>query len=885
MDWDYGLSEKQVLQSRQKNGGNSLPQPKKVTFFHKYLQSFGDPIIRILLIALGLNLLLLFRGSAWFETIGIAFSVVLSTLVSTISEYGSEAAFENLQKQASLGKVRVKRNGTTIVVTTQELVVGDVVLLSAGEYVPADGLLVDGALDVDQAALTGESKEVKKYVLPKPYSSSLSQKNCLFCGSVICSGEGIMQVCQVGASTHIGQMADSLGEATGGSPLRDKLEVLALKIGRVGYLAAFMVVFADLFHSIVMDNAFSPLFIMATIQDTPVLLSHILHALTLGVTLVVVAVPEGLPMMITVVLSRNMLKMQKDHVMVRRLVGIETAGGMNILFTDKTGTLTTGKTQVDFVMDGSGKAYKTIESMRQNQGLYDSLCKCALFGSVKFSANKIIGGNSTDRALANFAQSQRGKYTNVSATENMPFDSKYKYSYVKIGGDYFIKGAPEYLLPHCKISLGGAPFQKQSVFSTLQEKADEGFRMICVAKANQKPTENAFPPLSFVALVGLSDSLRVGVNAAVKQVQGAGVQVVMITGDSLGTAVAIGKRCGLTNGVCDYPQAIDAAKLRQMSDEQVGDILPKLRIVARAVPQDKLRLVQISQNKNLCVGMTGDGLNDAPALKKADVGFAMGSGSEVSKQAGDIILLDDNFVSIGKAILYGRTITRSIKKFITFQLCMNLTAAGVSMIGPFIGIEAPITVVQMLWINLLMDTFAGLAFAGEPPLSRYMNEPPIRRDAPVLDNKMVKTVLCQGGYMLILSLCFLGLPFFYAPFGQNTTPHLTAFFALFVYCGIFSSFSARTTRLNPLGSIYKNKSFLLIMGFVALFQAVFIFVGGSLFRTGGLTLAGLVQTMLLAFSVIPADMLRKLFFRCVKSQSRPQHAKPPKNIRPKYRPQ
>ena len=377
-----------------------------------------------------------------------------------------------------------------------------------------------------------------------------------------------------------------------------------------------------------------------------------------------------------------------------------------------------------------------------------------------------------------------------------------------------------------------------------------------------------FSRLILVGLLGIRDEVRPHVCSAVCQVHRAGVQVVMITGDNKDTAAAIARECGLlppagrTPSPAEGKSVITSSELAGLTDAELRKRLPELRVVARALPSDKSRLVQAAQDLGLVAGMTGDGINDAPALKKADVGFAMGSGTEVAKEAGDIVILDDNFASITRAILYGRTIFKSIRKFITYQLIMNLCAVGVSIIGPFIGIDTPVTIMQMLWINIIMDTLGGLAFAGEPPLEEYMEQPPKKREEPVLNRYMLGQILCMGLYTVTMCVCFLKLPWFGALFGKNDTDDLmTAFFALFIFAGIFNCFNARTCRMNPLASLRGNPSFILIMLFIATIQIILIYFGGSLFRANGLSLRELTRVLLIAGSVLPVDILRKFMLR------------------------
>lgn len=898
-----GLSAGQAEKSRNQHGANELSQKKQKNFFLQYLSSFGDPIIQILLGALVLNVLFLFRNSNWMEAAGIAAAVFLSTFVSTLSEYGSETAFSKLMAEADAICCRVKRKEGIISLPISQIVVGDLILLQAGEKIPADGYLVQGSLRVDQSALNGESAEVEKKTVsssfhePAPQEWDLTCREHLFRGSVVNAGDGIMRVANVGDSTFYGCMAREMQDETRDSPLKVKLSHLARTISRLGYIAAGLIAAADLFHSICFPDGQVVFPIIAlTLPDLYTLTGYILHALTLAITIVVVAVPEGLPMMITVVLSSNMLRMLSDHVMVRKLVGIETAGSLSILFTDKTGTLTAGKLAVNSFVEGNGRRLKFPDG-----ALKKLLTLSGFFNTASvLSEDHPLGGNPTDRAMMEYAFSHMNKqeleeldkYETLSV---LPFSSTRKYSAASIGSteketsmkventqqgedqkehrdEYLtlIKGAPEILLAACARRCTAAGEQqafsgadRRAVERVWHEMTGNAVRVIALAfSSTAKAEELADHPeklsdLTLIGLCGISDNLRPEAAAAVQEVQGAGVQVVMVTGDNQDTAAAIAKGCGLSGRV------ITGTQMASLSDKELAGILPELSVVARTLPTDKSRLVRIAQEQNMVVGMTGDGINDAPALKKADVGFAMGDGTEVAKEAGDIVILDNNIASIAKAILYGRTIFKSIRKFIVFQLTINLCAVGVSLIGPFVGMDTPITIIQMLWVNIIMDTLAGLAFAGEPPLPEYMKEKPKQRDESVLTRSMVEQILFMGCFMISMCLFFMISPAIKSFYHADYTPscYLTAFFTLFIFSGIAGSFNARTHRLNLLSHLKKNPAFIGIMSLVSIVQLLLIYYGGNLFRTGGLSPRELLATLALASLVIPADLLRKVWIR------------------------
>ncbi|MCI9415223.1 MAG: calcium-translocating P-type ATPase, PMCA-type [Clostridiales bacterium] len=882
---DGGLTPSQVEQSRRQYGENTLTQKKRNGFWKQFLSSFGDPIIKILLAALAVNVLFLFHHFDWYESAGIAVAIFLATFVSTLSEYGSESAFARLQEDAAKITCRVRRSGGVRELPIGEIVVGDIILLQAGEMIPADGLLISGHLSVDQSALNGESKEADK----RPGGgegeggTDFLTPSRLFRGAVVCSGEGAMLVKQVGDGTFYGRLARDVQEETRESPLKVRLGGLAKTLSRIGYAAALCVAVADLFHSLVLDNGMQWAAILTEVSQPSLLFGHVLHALTLAITVVVVAVPEGLPMMITVVLSSNMRRMLKDNVLVRKLVGIETSGSLNILFTDKTGTLTRGRLEVQRFIDGEGGEYATAADLKRKKPLWELAELSCVYNSGSIaSGKKALGGNATDRALLEYVLPKRGIRASYRVMDAVPFDSARKYAAVHIrlegkpspslpGELTLIKGAPERILSRCtryyapdgtvKPLRSGAQLR-----SRLDELTRHAVRMLALA-VSDTPVGTDGPPsdLILIGLAGIRDEVRPDARKAVSEVRGAGVQVVMITGDNRETAAAIAKEAGLIDGR-EKGAVITSAELAELSDEQLQKRLPALRVVARALPEDKSRLVRAAQSMGLVAGMTGDGINDAPALKLADVGFAMGSGTEVAKEAGDIVILDDNISSISRAILYGRTIFKSIRKFIVFQLTMNLCAVGVSVIGPFIGIDTPVTVIQMLWINIIMDTLAGLAFAGEPPLEEYMREPPKRRDEPVLNRYMLHQIVLMGLFTVALCVAFLKLPavkllFRYA---NDYIYFMTAFFALFIFTGIFNSFNARTHRLNLLAHIRGNPLFIFIMAMVAVVQLLLIYYGGSLFRTAGLTFGELKTVLMIAFWVIPADLLRKLVLRLFK---------------------
>ncbi len=578
-------------------------------------------------------------------------------------------------------------------------------------------------------------------------------------------------------------------------------------------------------------------------------------------------------MMIAVVLSSNIRRMVKDNVLVRKPVGIESAGSMNILFTDKTGTLTEGKMSLEKIILADGGVFTGAMELARRAPRLQKLfvASCRENTSAELSGKTAVGGNGTERALLN-ATGGLAYLSEYRITARLPFDSALKYSAVRLteGGNetVLVKGAPERLLPYAKKYYGAdgaqrvmSPSVRALLGDSIARLGLEGKRVLLLATSDKMPSKGNMSELSIICAVSLGDPVRASAKRSVSELLGAGIGVVMITGDGKATAEFIAKECGIIGG--RRRLIMDGEELSRLNDAQLERVLPELAVVARALPTDKSRLVRVAQGAGLVVGMTGDGVNDAPALKTADVGFAMGCGTDVAKDAGDIIILDNDLASIVKAVLYGRTIFKSIRKFITLQLTMNFCAVGVSMICPFVGIDAPVTVVQMLWINIIMDTLGGLAFAGEAPSALYMREAPKRRDEPILNRYMINQIVMLGGFTVSLCLFFLLSPSVTGHFrySHDNIYLLTAFFALFIFTSVLNCFGARCDRLGFINGISKNPAFISIMTLVCVVQIVFVYLGGSVLRTAPLTLSELSYTLSLSLTVVPAELLRRVIWR------------------------
>ncbi len=877
----FGLNDSQVEESRKKFGTNALTEHKKESFWSKLWGNFGDPMIKILCVALIINVIFAILGQVeWYESVGIAAAVLLATFVSTFSEYKNENAFQKLQAEASQIKCKVYRNGDVVEIPINEIVVGDCILLQSGDKIPADGVLVDGSIQVDQSVLNGEAKEAPKGIMPADYIDEDTAINFLnpykvFRGSVVCAGNAVMKVTTVGDKSVYGQIASELQiEDDRETPLKVKLGKLAGQISTFGYIGGIAIAVAFLVQRIFIHNNFDFTLISEYFSNWMNPVNDLVEAVMLAVIIIVMAVPEGLPLMIAIVSAQNMGKMLKDNVLVRKVSGIETAGSLNILFSDKTGTITKGQLEAVVFVDGKGEEYKSFDDVVGELGKILSL-------SVKYNTsalisgegtNKhIVGGNATERAILSFIAGNQDA-AKVTVTDSIPFNSQNKYSAAHVSGDYnisLIKGAPEKILTKCKYYYDAngekrnleenAPF----VNSKIDELAARAIRVLALATCDNDIEDDALPngEWTLVGIIGIRDEVRPESITAIAKVQQAGVQVVMITGDRKDTAIAIAKEAGLLKSEIDIVMTSD--ELAVMSDDELKEKLPNIRVVARALPSDKSRFVKVAQELNLVVGMTGDGVNDSPALKRADVGFAMGGGTEVAKEASEIVILDDNFNSIQKAILYGRTIFNSIRKFIIFQLTINVAAVLISFISPLLGIENPLSITQILWVNLVMDTLAALAFGGEPALDKYMYEKPKRRDEQIVSKYMWSSIITGAIWTFTLSLVFILTPLVSNIFRTDIDNKylLTGYFAFFIFSAVFNAFNARTDEFNLFKNMSGNKGFLKIIGLIAVIQIILTYAGSVIFRCFGMNLVEWFVVIVMAISIIPIDLLRKLIFK------------------------
>ncbi len=875
-----GLTAQEAEASRKKYGSNEIPDSEPTTFWEEFKETFGDPMIRILLAIAVLMIVMFFFGYAEiYEPLGTIVAVLIVAFVSAKTGVASDTKYRELKDRTEKDHCKVYREGKVAVIDVDDVVVGDKVLLQSGDKIPADGVLVDGSLRVDNSALNGEAEECKKtaadesFVLAEEITGdTFVDRHSLFRGAVVFDGEGILDVRKVGLKTMMGRMADEMQEDDIDSPLKVKLSKLAGQISVFGYVGATVIALLYFAYFIMSAGGFSAYFSIGVEQ----IIKDIVEAVSLAIVIIVCAVPEGLPLMISLVLMQNTSKMLDHNVLVRKAEGIETAGSLNILFSDKTGTITKGSLEVVefFTADGQVIPIPELSGHVQVKGLLD-LAIGKNTQSMFDAGHKVIGGNATDQALMKFLGEdafhtlEGKKEYQILASQGFNSMNKFSQAAVQGTGKTFYKGAPERLLAKAKKYLDKdgqvQTLDKAVLDQKIDALAEKAMRVLAFGYSEKDLEENTIhDDLVLIGLVAIRDDVRPEARDAIAEVRSAGIQVVMITGDRLETAVAIAKDAGLLKD--DSDQALTSAQLNEMTDEEVKKIIPQIRVIARALPTDKSRMVRLCQEMNLVVGMTGDGVNDSPALKRADVGFAMGSGTEAAKEAGEIVILDDNFKSIKDAIWYGRTIYHNILKFCKFQLVINVAAVVVSAVAPFFGVEEPLKVTHLLFVNLVMDGLGAIMLGNEPALEEYMQEKPRRRDESIISRKMAVQIGVMGAWLTIISFVYLKVPFF-SSFFANEEQHLTGYFVLFIVSALFNGFNVRDEGFGIFRGLNENTGFIKVFCIIVLVQAVIVNAAlvpgtvftwiGNMFSCVPFGIAGWAVVAMLAVTMIPVDLVRK----------------------------
>ena len=806
-----GLTAAQVLQSRLEHGENVLTPPKQQSKWRLYLEKYEDPMVRILLVAALVSLALSFVKQDFVETLGIIAAIILATTVGFYFECDAARRFSILTQMGEEQSVKVMRDGRLQEIPRREIVVGDIVIVETGDEVPADGKLLESTdLQVDESSLTGELLTNKE---PHPLQRDGKEaypKDLLLRSSMVMAGRGCYQVTAVGDETEIGHVARQATEITGvKTPLNIQLDRLAKLISKVGSAIACTSFLLFLGHDILTNTLWQT-------DDYLGMAEVVLKYFMMAVTLIVMAVPEGLPMAVTLALALNMRRMLKSNNLVRKLQASETMGAVTVICTDKTGTLTQNRMTVSDVKC-------LTEDIRKDSDFFKAI-------ALNTTATHEVG-NPTEQALLRWLVSQGVDYQQIRhdhpISSQEPFSTERKYMTTTVGDTTYIKGAPEIVTAMCELTKE----QQQQTDSQLKEWQQHAMRTLAIARDK-----------TLLGIVAISDPLREEVPSAIRQCEQAGIEVKIVTGDTTETALEIARQAGIIESSstvapskCDIALSMTGVEFAAMSDEEALKVVGDLKVMSRARPTDKQRLVALLQRRGEVVAVTGDGTNDAPALNRAHVGLSLGSGTSVAKQASDITLIDDSFHSIAQAVMWGRSLYKNIQRFIFFQLIVNVTALLLVLFGSFVGTELPLTITQILWINLIMDTFAAMALASLPPSREVMQEKPRSKDAFIINKDMMRGIGVIGG------LFFLGMfaMLWYFERVKGVDPQeLTIFFCIFVMLQWWNLFNARTlgSHHSAFRRLWACRGFLLVLALVLVGQWLIVTYGGQMFRTEPLSL-------------------------------------------------
>ncbi len=845
-----GLTDSQVEESRNLHGANVLTPPEKDPLWKRFLEKFGDPLIIILLIAGALSIGIScyeFWGldkdaSVFFEPIGIFIAILLATGLAFYFELKADKEFALLNQVNDDEPVQVIRNGNVTSVPRKDIVVGDVVILNTGEEVPADGQLLEAvSLNIDESTLTGEpichkTTDPEQFDPDATFSSDMAMR-----GTKVMEGHGVMRVTAVGDKTENGKVFEAAQiDDSVKTPLNEQLDGLGDLITKISYAFAALIVVGRIIMYFV-GNPFEWVDFVA----------YLLQTLMIAVTLVVVAVPEGLPMAVTLSLAYSMRRMLKTNNLVRKMHACETMGATTVICTDKTGTLTKNQMTI----------FRTDFFGNPPAGVLEEGIALNSTAQLDLSGDKPeVLGNPTEGALILWLRDQGVDYAQLreaaKRVEELPFTTERKYMATVVDSStgkriLYVKGAPEIVFDLCSDTSG---VTRKEVDAQLLVYQNMAMRTLGFAYQELSEGEEAIADgkviakgLHFLGFVAISDPVRADVPDAVREVLDAGIKVKIVTGDTPGTAKEIGRQIGLWNDATDGDRnIITGVEFDQLSDDELKNRVGDLKIIARARPMDKKRLVEALQAKNEVVAVTGDGTNDAPALKAAHVGLSMGDGTSVAKEASDITIVDNSFSSIGRAVMWGRSLYQNIQRFILFQMTVNVAACFIVLAGAFMGTESPLTVTQMLWVNLIMDTFAAMALASLPPSRSVMKEKPRARQDFIINRLMWQSIIGVGGIFFLILLGILYLfenysvssmtelfSFIPQPSGQPTlTPYeLSMFFTIFVFLQFWNMFNARAFETGRSAFHFKGASgFVVIALAILIGQIAIVSIGGEFFN-------------------------------------------------------
>ena len=813
-----GLSDKEVAESRQRHGENVLTPPERTSLWRLYIDKYNDPIIKILLVAATISLGLAVIENDFVEAIGIFLAIFFATTVGFYFERDAAKRFDELTALGEEQPVKVVRNGHVVEVPRREIVVDDIVVLGVGDEVPADGILFEAVdLQIDESTLTGEPI-ISKFVEVK-HDGATYPSNLALRSTMVMNGSGKMRVTSVGDATEIGKVATKATELTAvKTPLNLQLDRLAKLISKVGSAVSVLAFVGFLGHDILTNPLWST---SEYLKMAEVVLKYFMMA----VTLIVMAVPEGLPMAVTLALALNMRRMLKSNNLVRKLHACETMGAVTVICTDKTGTLTENKMQVGEMM------------VRHDNGLLD--IAMAMNSTAELDEGKTIG-NPTEAALLLWLREKGTDYAKLRQGDRivwqLPFSTEHKYmaTIADMEGKrlLFVKGAPEIVMAHCNLTAE----EQKDIQRQLFDYQNKAMRTLAFAYKELPDTveecrlKEGDNNLTLQAIAAISDPLREEVPGAVMECQSAGIDVKIVTGDTSATAIEIARQIGIWNDRLPDGAQITGPDFAALSDEEAFQRVRALKVMSRARPTDKQRLVNMLQKHGEVVAVTGDGTNDAPALNHAHVGLSLGSGTSVAKNASDMTLIDDSFSSIVKAVQWGRSLYRNIQRFIFFQLVVNVTALLLVLGGSMIGTELPLTITQMLWVNLIMDTFAAMALASLPPESEVMKEKPRKQTDFIINRNIAWAIGIVG--LLFFGLMF-GLLYYFERVAGVSAEELTVFFTIFVMLQWWNLFNAKSlgSRRSAFHKFLSDRGLLFVLFIILAGQWLIVELGGKMFRT------------------------------------------------------
>lgn len=854
--YHLGLTENEVLRSRRENGINLLTPPKRPSLWKLYLEKFEDPIVRVLLIAAVLSLIISLIENEYAETIGIIAAILLATGIGFFFEYDANKKFDLLNAVNEETPVKVIRSGRIQEVPRKDIVTGDIVILETGEEIPADGELLEAiSMQVNESNLTGEPVTSKTIIEENFDKEATYASNLVMRGTTVVDGHGTMRVTHVGDATEIGKVArQSTEQPLEQTPLNIQLTRLANLIGKIGFTVALLAFLIFFIKDVLLHYDFAAL---NGWHDWLPVLERTLNYFMMAVTLIVVAVPEGLPMSVTLSLALNMRRMLSTNNLVRKMHACETMGAITVICTDKTGTLTQNQMQVYepsfYALGATGKLIDNDEvSNLIAEGI--SANSTAFLEETEGQWKPKGVGNPTEVALLLWLHRQGRNYLELREEsriiDQLTFSTERKFMATLADSPllgkkvFYMKGAPEIVLDKCKdVVLNGKRVEVSEYRSTIEKQLQEyqnmamrtlgfAFKIVDENEPDDCAALSSGGDLSFLGIVAISDPIRPDVSAAVHKCRSAGIGIKIVTGDTPGTAREIARQIGLWDPETDNENnSITGIRFAELSDKEALERVKDIKIMSRARPTDKQRLVQLLQQNGAVVAVTGDGTNDAPALNHAQVGLSMGTGTSVAKEASDITLLDDSFNSIGTAVMWGRSLYKNIQRFIVFQLTINFVALLIVLLGSVIGTELPLTVTQMLWVNLIMDTFAALALASIPPSEKVMREKPRRSSDFIITRPMRNYIIGVGTLFLIV---LLGMIYHFTYSDQGMTIYrLTVFFTFFVMLQFWNLFNVCVfgTSDSAFKGLSKSYGMELVVLIILIGQFLIVQFGGAVFRT------------------------------------------------------